>query len=164
MVQYENTFVREVKEKNITDPAEILNWYRNLYYKEGNHTEHGIVACAINDLFAHPKKVVVLPCEVGQMVYVIEPLWYSVWGEDEHKCRKCEHFYEGGMGDHPDCGLGENCCYQISEVEADVRSLVDWITPNRFTGKIAWGKTVFPVIKDAEKALAEKKSSNAVEL
>ena len=48
---YENTFVREVKEKNITDPFEILNWYRNLYHAEGNHTEQGIMAYAINDVF-----------------------------------------------------------------------------------------------------------------
>lgn len=100
--------------------------------------------------------VIVLPCKVGRKVYEIEPLWYSVWGEDEHKCRKCEHFYEGGMGDHPDCGLGENCCYHICEVEADVRSLVDWITPSRFTNKIAWGKTVFLDREDAERVLAEK--------
>lgn len=44
-------FVYEVKKHNMKDPLEILNWYRNLYYKEGNHTEHGIMAEAINDLF-----------------------------------------------------------------------------------------------------------------
>lgn len=44
-------FVEEVKKYNMTDPLEVLNWYRNLYYKEGNHTEHGIVAEAINNLF-----------------------------------------------------------------------------------------------------------------
>lgn len=48
---YENTFVREVKEKNMTDPFEILNWYRNLYHAENNHTEWGIMAYAINDVF-----------------------------------------------------------------------------------------------------------------
>lgn len=47
----DNTFVKEVREKNITNPFEILNWYRNLYHTEGNHTERGIVAWAINDLF-----------------------------------------------------------------------------------------------------------------
>lgn len=52
---YENDFVKEVKEYNMTDPFEILNWYRNLYYKEGNNTEHGIVAEAINDLFMNLK-------------------------------------------------------------------------------------------------------------
>lgn len=55
-MEYENTFVREVKEKNIIDPLDILNWYRNLYYKEDNHTEHGIMAWAINDLFMKYKK------------------------------------------------------------------------------------------------------------
>ena len=51
MMEYKNTFVKEVKENNITDPLDILNWYRNLYHAEGNHTEHGIMALAINDLF-----------------------------------------------------------------------------------------------------------------
>ena len=44
-------FVEEVKKYNITDPLEILNWYRNLYYKENGNTERGIMAIAINDLF-----------------------------------------------------------------------------------------------------------------
>lgn len=48
--EYENLFVKEVKEKCITDPLDILNWYRNLYHTEDNHLEHGIVAYAINDL------------------------------------------------------------------------------------------------------------------
>ena len=51
MVDAENYFVREVREYNITDPLEILNWYRNLYYTENNNTERGIMARAINDLF-----------------------------------------------------------------------------------------------------------------
>ena len=44
-------FIEEVHKNNMTDPIEILNWYRNLYYKEGSNTERGIVAMAINDLF-----------------------------------------------------------------------------------------------------------------
>lgn len=51
-----NTFEKEVIERNIQDSLEILNWYRNLYYKEGNHTEQGIMARAINDLFVKYKK------------------------------------------------------------------------------------------------------------
>ena len=31
-------------------PEEILNYYRNLYYNDGNNTERGIVANAINDV------------------------------------------------------------------------------------------------------------------
>jgi hypothetical protein len=61
-MEYENTFVREVKEKNMTKPEDILNWYRNLYHTEDNHTEHGIMAYAINDYFADvaPKSEVVV--------------------------------------------------------------------------------------------------------
>lgn len=55
-MEYENTFVKEVKEHNMTDPLDILNWYRNLYHTEDNHTEHGIMAWAINDLFMQYKK------------------------------------------------------------------------------------------------------------
>lgn len=50
-MEYKNTFVREVKERNMTDPFEILNWYRNLYHTEDNHIEQGIVAYAINEVF-----------------------------------------------------------------------------------------------------------------
>ena len=100
--------------------------------------------------------VIVPPVKVGQTVYVIEPKWYGIWGEDEHECRRCEHFYEGGMGDPPDCSLGKNCCYRICEKEADLRNLADWITPNGFTGKIAWGKTVFLTHEEAEQALEER--------
>lgn len=57
-MEYENTFVREVKEKNITNPFEILNWYRNLYHTEDNHIEQGIVAYAINDVFVAYKDYV----------------------------------------------------------------------------------------------------------
>lgn len=57
-MEYENTFVKEVKERNMTDPLEILNWYRNLYHTEDNHTEQGIMAYAINDVFMKYKDYV----------------------------------------------------------------------------------------------------------
>ena len=53
----EEYFVDEVKAYNMTDPLEILNWYRNLYYQKGSNTEHGIMARAINDLFMEYKDV-----------------------------------------------------------------------------------------------------------
>ena len=49
-------FVEEVKRKNMTDPLEILNWYRNLYFRESDDTERHIIAWAINDLFNKYKK------------------------------------------------------------------------------------------------------------
>jgi hypothetical protein len=51
MVSVDNLFVKEVKNYKMTDPLEILNWYRNLYHCEDNHTEQGIMVSAINDLF-----------------------------------------------------------------------------------------------------------------
>lgn len=53
----ENYFVKAVEECNMTKPLEILNWYRNLYYKEETHTEHRIMAEAINNLFMEYKDV-----------------------------------------------------------------------------------------------------------
>ena len=49
-------FVEEIEKYNITDPLEILNWYRNLYYKEANGTERYIMAWAINELFMKYKE------------------------------------------------------------------------------------------------------------
>ncbi len=50
-MKYENDFVEEVIEGHMEDSLEILNWYRNLYYREPVNTERGIMADAINDLF-----------------------------------------------------------------------------------------------------------------
>lgn len=84
-MKYENTFVREVKEKNITEPSEILNWYRNLYHTEDNHTEHGIVAYAINDFFAD----VVPKSEVKRLEKDNEDL-RNVLTNTINKYRNCE--------------------------------------------------------------------------
>ena len=43
-------FVEEVRNNNMT-PIEILNYYRNFYYKEDDDTEQSIMARAINDIF-----------------------------------------------------------------------------------------------------------------
>lgn len=51
-----NYFVEEIQKNQITDPIEILNWYRNLYYTENSNTERGIMAAAINALFMKNKK------------------------------------------------------------------------------------------------------------
>ena len=51
----EQYFVDEVKKYNMTDPLEVLNWYRNLYYKEETDTERRLVAEAINNLFVKYK-------------------------------------------------------------------------------------------------------------
>ena len=104
--------------------------------------------------------VILLPCKVGEIVYVIEPLWYGIWGDYEHKCRKCKYFYEGGMGDNADCSLGKNCCYHIVEEETDLRKIADWITPSSFTKEVAWGKTVFLDRASAEAKVREMEGDN----
>lgn len=47
----ENDFVKEIIDKDIQGVLEILNWYRNLYYKEELNTERGVMALTINSLF-----------------------------------------------------------------------------------------------------------------
>ena len=54
-------FVETIKKCNMTDPLEILNWYRNLYYKENYDTERYIMAWAINDLFMEYKEAFFKP-------------------------------------------------------------------------------------------------------
>lgn len=50
LINLNEMFVEEVKNNNMT-PIEILNWYRNFYYKEAVGTECRIIAEAINDIF-----------------------------------------------------------------------------------------------------------------
>ena len=50
-------------------PVEILNDFRNRYYNDGNNTERGIVANAINDILP---RMILPPCKVGDTVYCIE--------------------------------------------------------------------------------------------
>lgn len=56
-MKYDSDFTEEVIEDHMEDPLEILNWYRNLYYKEPSNTERGIMASAINDLFMKYRSV-----------------------------------------------------------------------------------------------------------
>lgn len=46
----DSVFMKGVKQAPEVGPREILNWYRNLYYKEPQHTERGCLACAINEV------------------------------------------------------------------------------------------------------------------
>ena len=56
----DNIFVDGCKNISQNNFMEILNWYRNLYYKENLNTEQGIVANAINNLFRKAKKLNIL--------------------------------------------------------------------------------------------------------
>lgn len=50
LINLNEMFVEEVRNHSMT-PIEILNWYRNFYYKEDDNTEQYIMAKAINDIF-----------------------------------------------------------------------------------------------------------------
>lgn len=50
LINLNEMFVEEVRNNNMT-PIEILNYYRNFYYKEDDDTEQYIMAKAINDIF-----------------------------------------------------------------------------------------------------------------
>ena len=51
----DNTFVTSINDTmNCWD---ILNWYRNLYYKENKTTEEGIMAWAIDDCFKQLQEI-----------------------------------------------------------------------------------------------------------
>ena len=54
-VKTNNTFTTSIKES--MDCWDILNWYRNLYYKENKTTEEGIMAWAIDDCFKQLKEI-----------------------------------------------------------------------------------------------------------
>lgn len=43
--------VKEIINDGTTLNTDILNWYRNLYYKEDGNTERGIMAHVINNIF-----------------------------------------------------------------------------------------------------------------
>ena len=49
MDKLEEYFINSINPEDSS--VDILNWYRNLYYKEEPNTERGIVARAINNLF-----------------------------------------------------------------------------------------------------------------
>ena len=49
----EEHFVKGVEKCD--SPEDILNWYRNLYYKEAGNTERRIIAEAINNYFMKVK-------------------------------------------------------------------------------------------------------------
>lgn len=60
-----NNFVEEVEKHHMTNPLEILNWYRNLYYQEEFPSERRIMAEAINNLFMKYKDVFGRESEAG---------------------------------------------------------------------------------------------------
>lgn len=91
-IKGENLFVREVYGKDIREPLDILNWYRNLYYKEGLDTERGLMANTINDLFMQMNAKMERIVERLEERYNDIPIQY-------------ETSYEEGLGDGIDYAI-----------------------------------------------------------
>lgn len=53
-------------------PAEILNWYRNCYYKEPDNTERGIVANALNSVLPELARLRELEDKVKKIIGDLE--------------------------------------------------------------------------------------------
>lgn len=95
------------------------------------------------------ERAIVPPCKVGDTVWVLETL------PEFDKCKNCEYFYEGGMGDRPACektryGYRAAECIGITEVIVTEKQLYWWLYMNDF------GKTVFLTREEAERALQRK--------
>lgn len=77
--------MKKFNELSELTPIEILNDFRNRYYNDGNSTENGIVANALNDIMP---RMIVLPCKIGDTVYRVCKKKYDVdgygmqWQED----------------------------------------------------------------------------------
>ena len=57
-IDLEHWFLNGInKLKNPNNSFDILNWYRNLYYKEDKDTERGKMAWAINKVFMELKEL-----------------------------------------------------------------------------------------------------------
>ena len=98
-------------------------------------------------------RLVVLPCNARDTVWVIEPLWIATICDKESKCRKCEHFYEGGMGDTPCCLKEEEECLVITEKTATLSDIAEWMERKSF------GKSVFLTSDEAEAALDRREEA-----
>lgn len=57
-----------MKEYEGLTPVEKLNLYRNRYHAEGNATENGIIADALNDLLP---RMILPPCKIGDKIYML---------------------------------------------------------------------------------------------
>ena len=93
--------------------------------------------------------VIVPPCKVGDLVYVLEDF---VWTCD---CENCEHYEEGWYDSPSECGKTRSCrkspeCIEIAERTVTHKDILRYMSWDEF------GKTVFPTKEEAEKALAER--------
>lgn len=119
---------RLIEEYRSMGAVERLNYYRNLHYADGNQTETGLIAEALNDILPN---MFVPPVKVGQTVYVVSRYYGATWRI--HECRVNEltiyekHIFMSLVDREYNFGM------EISEI----------------------GKTVFITREEAEKALGK---------
>lgn len=102
--------------------------------------------------FKDKSKYIELPCKVGDTLYYLDTL------VDNDKCAGCSFYYEGGMGDYPNCektidGNRENNCIEIKEESATLKNIFCWMYMDCFN------KTVFLTKSEAEQKLKELKEN-----
>lgn len=100
--------------------------------------------------FEEQGRLIKLPCKVGDKVYEIEEF------VDSDMCEGCEFYYEGGMGDSPECsktryGSRPPKCMTIDERIADRDFIFHWLEYDLFE------KFVFLTREKAEAALEKIK-------
>lgn len=95
-------------------------------------------------------RLIQLPCKVGDKIYKIKEFVYS------DICEGCEFYYEGGMGDFPECnktpyGSRPPKCMTIDERIADKDYIFHCLEYDLF------GRFVFLTREEAEAALEKMK-------
>lgn len=106
---------------------------------------HGGVKC---DDFKDKSRFVELPCKVGDTVYVLDDI------VDLDKCKDCEYYYAGGMGDYSACertryGFRYSKCIEIKAYKMTKGYILEYLVRGDF------GKTVFLTKAEAEAKLRE---------
>ena len=89
-----------------------------------------------------------LPCKVGDKVYILDDI------VDIDKCKNCDFYYWGGMGDYPACnktkrGFRAVDCIELKEEAISFKNILYCL------GNDVFGKNVFLTKAEAEKALEE---------
>lgn len=91
-------------------------------------------------------RLLLLPFEIGSTVFELVPIYYT----KNPKCKQCDQYYEGGMGDPPCCFKEDYDgvpCYEIRVVKATIENIGFWLSIGSYR------KFVFKTRQEAEMAL-----------
>ena len=128
----DNTFIEGAKE--LKAPEDILNWYRNLYYKDSILTEQGIVARALNYLlpkYCHYKESVEKYADVllkkedtTQLIAKERQQYYDAWQKAKSEIKRLmeeNNILSKNADNAFQEGLNESRELFRQEVEAEIR-------------------------------------------